>query len=146
MKYLDYAGLQTTWKAINPHVCFYGVCDTTGSVQAKWVAVSGMSDIVAGTRVLVRFTYANTAAAPTLQISSTHLNINNNPACLIVDEEGKSLSHIVAGMLHGLCEFVYDGNGHWVLLSNKAANQIIYTEGSTEPEGEPGMIWLKKKQ
>ena len=146
MRYLDSVGLRTTWSEMHPHVCFYGVCNTMGSVQAKVVEVSGMLSLTTGVRVLVRFAQANDHAVPTLQITSAKMNQTTSPAYPIVDEDGNTLSAAVAGVLHGLCEFVYDGNGHWVLLSNKATNFIVYTENSAEPLGEPGMIWLKKKE
>ena len=146
MRYLDYVGLRTVWAEMHPHVCFYGTCSTLGSVQAKVANVSGLLDLTIGTRVLIRFEQTNTQAVPTLQVRATNLNSSSDLAYPIVDEDGDTLSAAVAGVLHGLCEFMYDGAGHWILLSNKATNQIIYTETSTEPQGEPGMIWLKKKE
>ena len=145
MRYLDSVGLRTAWTDMHPHVCFYGTCSTMGGVQAKVANVSGMLDLTAGTRVLVRFAQANTQAVPTLQVRSANLAQSSDLAYPIIDEDGNTLSAAVAGVLHGLCEFIYDGDGHWVLLSNKATNQIVYTETSEEPLGEPGMIWLKKK-
>lgn len=145
MQYLDYVGLTKVWEEMHPHVSFYGVCTTLGSVQAKVVNVSGLRDIVAGTRVLIRFENENSATTPTLEINSNGLDNSKRAAYPIIDDNGNTLTYVSASKISNMCEFVYDGDGHWVLLSNKPVNQIIYTDGSDEPVGEPGMIWLKKK-
>lgn len=145
MRYLDSVGLQTAWNEMHPHVCFYGTCHTTHDVQAKDVTVSGLHTLIPGTRVLVRFVEENTHATPTLQVRSANLDSNFNRAYLIIDEEGNTINQAVVGILRGLCEFIYDGEDHWVLLSNKATNQIVFTTDSAEPLGVPGMIWLKRK-
>lgn len=48
----------------------YATCSTSGSTAAKTCSITGFS-LVTGARVIVRFSYANTAANPTLNVSST---------------------------------------------------------------------------
>lgn len=48
----------------------YGTCSTSGSTAAKTCSITGFS-LVTGARVIVRFSYANTASSPTLNVSST---------------------------------------------------------------------------
>ena len=145
MKYLDYVGLEETWKNMNPHVYFFGVCSTPGDVQAKTVIVEGLKDVVAGTRLLVQFNNQNTMGTPTLEVNSAGLPSSSRIAYLIVNENGETLNQVTANALYNMCEFIYDGNGHWVLISNKYSNRIIYTESSAEPKGDAGMIWLRRK-
>lgn len=47
----------------------YGVCDTAAGTAAKTVSIAD-TVLVEGAQVIVRFTNGNTAASPTLNISS----------------------------------------------------------------------------
>lgn len=49
----------------------YGNCATAAATVAKVVTVSGFDELLAGVTVHVRFAYTNTAANPTLNVSST---------------------------------------------------------------------------
>lgn len=145
MKFLDFEGLSNLWDEMNPHVIFYGVCNTPGNQQAKTVTVNGLTNVVNGTHLIVKFTEKNTEATPTLSVNSNSLK---TPAVTstISDENGKTLSSVTAGYLNKYCEFIFDGDTHrWVLISSQFGNQVIYTETNTEPAGEDGMIWMRKK-
>lgn len=48
----------------------YGECSTGADTAAKTVSISGFA-LAAGVTIQVKFTYANTAASPTLSVSST---------------------------------------------------------------------------
>lgn len=144
MKYLDYVGLSTFWDEMNPHVIFYGICDTLPSVQNKSVTVEGLSQVTEGTRLIVKFTYKNTEHTPTLTVVS-HGNETIMSTVPIIEENGSTISAAGAGKINGYCEFIYNGSGYFVLISNNYSNQIIYSESYVEPAGEEGMIWLKKK-
>ena len=48
----------------------YGTCSTAAATAAKTCSITGFS-LVTGARVTVRFSYANTAANPTLNVSGT---------------------------------------------------------------------------
>lgn len=58
----------TVSNAYNP--LNYATCATAAATAAKTASITGYS-LVAGKQVRVKFTYANTASAPTLNISST---------------------------------------------------------------------------
>ena len=143
MNYLDYTGLTKVWDEMNPHVIFYGVCETASTTQQKEVVVNGLSKIDEGTHVIVKFVNPNTHGEPTLHVVSNACS--NVAAAQIVDEDGKTISDVMAGCIKNYCEFVRDGDGYWVLVSSQFGNQVIYTDTSAEPPGEEGMIWLKKK-
>lgn len=52
---------------------FYGACTTAANTQRKTVTISGFgaSNLVDGTRIVVRFQYGNTAASPLLSVTGT---------------------------------------------------------------------------
>lgn len=90
----------------------FGVCSTGASTAAKTVSItSGDVTLETGLRVIVKFTYANTATtAPTLNVNSKGAkNIYHNGA-QITTGANKSL-------LAGTVEFVYDGT-QWQLVGN----------------------------
>lgn len=47
----------------------YGTCGTTASTKAKVVTLADFSEYVTGITIHVKFTYANTAASPTLNVN-----------------------------------------------------------------------------
>lgn len=142
MKYLDLVGLTNVWNEMIPHVIFYGTSSTLSNVQEKLVMTSGLHQIVEGTRLIVRFENANTHETPTLEV---RLSDGTSQTYPIIDENGNTISKAGAGRIRNYCEFLYNGSGYWVLISNNFDTQIIYTANSAEPAGDEGMIWLKKK-
>ena len=48
----------------------YGICDTAANMATKTVSIPGFT-LNTGTTIHVKFTYANTASSPTLNVSST---------------------------------------------------------------------------
>lgn len=64
-RYLDGVGFNGT-----ANISHYATCTTSGGTAAKVCSITGFS-LVTGARVIVRFSYANTAANPTLNVSST---------------------------------------------------------------------------
>ena len=60
--------------AVFDMVDWYGVCNTSSSTRAKTVSISGFTSdsLFEGTRIVVRFTYAQTySGTPTLNVNST---------------------------------------------------------------------------
>lgn len=49
----------------------YGTCSTGASTQTKEVVLSAFDDFLTGITIYVKFTNANTAASPKLQVGST---------------------------------------------------------------------------
>lgn len=76
----------------------WATCATAASTTAK-VATAAAFTLKAGSRVTVKFTSANTASAPTL-------NVNNTDAKALKKPNGNTFTNIVAG---GVYAFVYDG-------------------------------------
>ncbi|MSA01026.1 hypothetical protein GKG47_11955 [Lactonifactor sp. BIOML-A3] len=64
-RYVDGVGFKG-----DSNIHHYGVCTTSASTAAKTVSISGFS-LLTGSRAIVKFTYGNTVASPTLNISST---------------------------------------------------------------------------
>lgn len=82
----------------------YGECSTAAATAAKVVSCADFTELYSGATILVNFTSANTASAPTLDVNGT-------------GAKNVILSgSIPVTALSGLCEFVYNGTG-WVVLS-----------------------------
>lgn len=82
----------------------YGECTTAAGTAAKVVTCTDFTTLYTGATILVNFTSANSASAPTLDVNST-------------GAKNVVLSgSIPVTALSGLCEFVYNGTG-WVVLS-----------------------------
>ena len=84
-------------------IIHYGTCSTAGATAAKQVTCANFSALAAGSRIIVTFTYANTASNPTLNVSGSgakaiyHKDTNISPSALTAN---------------GTYEFIYDGNNH----------------------------------
>lgn len=76
----------------------WATCATAASTTAK-VATASDFALKIGTRVAVKFTYANTATAPTL-------NVNSTGAKALKKANGAAFTNVVAG---GVYTFIYDG-------------------------------------
>ena len=89
----------------------YASCSTAAGTAAKAANVtSGTPTLETGLHVFVKFTNANTAASPTLNINSTGAKaITYDGSVITTDTEKLSL-------VKGLCEFVYDGT-NWNLIN-----------------------------
>ena len=62
----------------------YGVCSTAGATAAKTVTVSGVSELVTGAEVVVKFTNKNTVDNPTLNVNSLGAKAIYNDGAAIV--------------------------------------------------------------
>jgi len=75
MAYLDSNGVQYLWSKIKSYVSgktapLYGTCATAQGTVAKTTTISGVTELVTGMTIHVRFTNANTVANPTLNVNS----------------------------------------------------------------------------
>ena len=95
---------------------FYGTCSTAAATAAKAVTCSNFT-LASGKRIAVKFTYANTAASPTL-------NVNNTGAKTIkADDSSKSLAELwQAG---AVVDFVYDGT-NWIVTDPAVATDASF--------------------
>ena len=82
----------------------YGECSTAAATAAKVVTSTDFTELYTGATILVNFSSANTASAPTL-------DVNGTGAKSVI-----SSGSIPVTALSGQCEFVYNGTG-WVVLS-----------------------------
>ena len=115
-----------TWTT--PTIKHYATCSTSASAAAKTASISssyGSSiNLSSGLRVAIKFSSANTASNPTLNLNSKGAkNIYHNGA-QITTGENKSL-------LKGVCEFVYDGT-QWHLIGNYINSQYTAYVGAVD--------------
>ena len=87
----------------------YGTCGTAAATAAKVASVTGTVSLVAGMCILVKFTYANTASSPTL-------NVNGTGAVAIKRYGTTDASTSAAGSwnANSIVQLVYDGT-YWIL-------------------------------
>lgn len=99
----------------------FGTCSTAAATAAKTVSVtSGTFSLEAGARVTVKFTNANTAGTPTLNVNSKGAKNIFHKGAQITTGSNKSL-------LAGAVDFIYDGT-QWHLIGN-----YIDTNDNTYP-------------
>ena len=100
-RYINGAPFNGSANAIN-----YAVCSTAASTTAKAVSISRFS-LVTGAQVRVKFSYANTASAPTLNVGSSGAKRMSYKGSLITNA---NFSFSTAKIY----TFTYDGT-YWVL-------------------------------
>lgn len=109
-KTFRYSG--TKWIAIKTHlVSNYGVCSTASDTAAKAVTVSNKSfKLERGARVIVKFTYYNSASNPTLNVNGTGAKSIAKYSNVVPGN-----SAIESWVNGSTLEFVYDGTS-WAWL------------------------------
>lgn len=92
---------------------YYATCSTPAATAAKVATISGQTfNLITGARVIVKFTYANSAASSTLDVNETGAKpIYYNGAAI-----GKSVTDA-----NGTYEFVYNGT-QWELIGDLDTN------------------------
>jgi hypothetical protein len=89
----------------------FGTCSTAAGTAAKTVSITtGTFSLEAGARVSVKFSSANTASTPTL-------NVNSKGAKNIFHKGAQIASGSNKSLLAGVCDFIYDGT-QWHLVGN----------------------------
>ena len=89
----------------------FGTCSTAAGTAAKTVSVTtGTFNLETGARVSVKFSNANTAETPTL-------NVNSKGAKNIFHNGAQITTGANKALLAGICDFVYDGT-QWHLVGN----------------------------
>lgn len=97
------------------NIVHYGTCSTAVGTAAKAVTLTGFS-LVAGSRVMVKFTNGNSAASMTLNVSSTGAKSISRCGSVITDARKLKF---VAGEV---AEFVYDGTNYEILSMNELSD------------------------
>lgn len=88
---------------------WYGTCSTSASTTAKSVTLArGTLNFTAGAKIAVKFSYTNTASAPTLTINSTTKNIK------YIDSDGNVSTPLIWWNAGDVVEFTYDGT-QWLM-------------------------------
>lgn len=108
----------------------YGTCSIAAGTAAKTVTItSGNFQVVAGLRVAVKFTNANTANNPTLNVSGS--TTGSTGAKNIFVNGTQITTGANKGMLKGVCIFIYDGT-QWHLIGGgsdyTAGNGLTLTD------------------
>lgn len=87
----------------------YGTCSTSASTTAKSVTLTrGTLNFTAGAKIAIKFSYTNTASAPTLTINSTTKNIK------YIDADGNVSTPLIWWNAGDIVEFTYDGT-QWLM-------------------------------
>lgn len=89
----------------------YGTCSTAASTAAKTVSITGFPSLEAGAMVAVKFTYTNTVANPTLNVTSTGAKNICQYGTTVVGSAANTSWKAGAVVI-----FVYDGTS-WVSMS-----------------------------
>lgn len=88
---------------------WYGTCTTSASTTAKSVTLArGTLNFTAGAKIAVKFSYGNTASAPTLTVNSTTKNIK------YIDADGNVSTPLIWWNAGDVVEFTYDGT-QWLM-------------------------------
>lgn len=88
---------------------WYGTCSTSASTTAKSVTLArGTLNFTAGAKIAVKFSYTNTASAPTLTVNSTTKNIK------YIDADGNVSTPLIWWNAGDVVEFTYDGT-QWLM-------------------------------
>ena len=88
---------------------WYGTCSTSASTTAKSVTLArGTVNFTAGAKIAVKFSYKNTASAPTLTVDGTTKNIK------YIDSDGNVSTPLIWWNVGDVVEFTYDGT-QWLM-------------------------------
>lgn len=112
----------------------YGVCSTAAGTAAKTVNITSgtfptLDASATGTRITIKFTNANTASTPTL-------NVNSKGAKGIYYKGTQITTD--SSVLQGICDFIYDNANGWNLLEN-----LDNTTGATNDASKLFIIGAK---
>lgn len=106
---------------------FYGTCGTAAATAAKVVTCADFTsaDLVAGTKISVKFTYSNTASSATMNINSTGAKSIMGYGTTAI---GKDIPN--SWVANSVVGFTYDGT-NWLLDEYNPYASNIYQEQST---------------
>lgn len=114
----------------------FGTCSTAAAAAAKTVSITtGTFSLEAGARVSVKFSNANTADTPTLNVSNSGAKYIFHKGAKITTGENKKL-------LAGACDFIYDGT-QWHLIGNYIDTNTTYSDmkgATSSAAGTHGLV------
>ena len=95
----------------------YGTCTTSGSVTAKVVNSDDFGELKKGACINVKFSYANTATSPTMNVNGT--------GAKSIKKYGTTGSMAYMWYTGEVVQFVYDGT-YWVMVDGGTATTTYY--------------------
>ena len=121
----------------------YGVCSTAAGTAAKAVSITSgtfptLDANANGTKISVKFTNANTAGTPTLNVNSKGAKNVYHKGAQITTGDNKAL-------LAGVCDFIYDNDTGWHLVGNYIdtnTHTITGVKGDSESSYRTGNVNL----
>ena len=109
------------------NVTRYATCSTAAATAAKTASVtSGTFSLITGARVTVRFTYANTASSPTLNVGET--------GAKPIYWHNVAIPSTQYWSAYSTLDFVYTGNA-WELVGIAKDNNNTYVKATTSKDG-----------
>ena len=106
----------------------FGTCSTAAATAAKTVSITdGTFSLEAGARVSVKFSKANTADTPTL-------NVAKKKKKNIFHKGAKITTGVNKALLAGVCDFIYDGT-QWHLIGNYIDTNTTYSAATQSSAG-----------
>lgn len=113
----------------------YGTCDTDADVPTKVAVISGFDTLETGVTVHIKFTYGNTAGAPTLKIKASASDTSTTPAKDIVNT-----IYLIGKFPPSVLSLTYDGY-QWRVNDGFAIN----TAGSEDTSDKIFLIGAKNQ-
>lgn len=102
---------------VSGHTVFYGTCTTTGATTAKTVNCADFTKLESGACIRVKFSYANTATSPTMNVNGT--------GAKSIKKYGTTASMGYMWYMGEVKDFVYDGT-YWVMVDGGTATTTYY--------------------
>lgn len=96
----------------------YGTCTTSGSITAKVVNSDDFGDLKKGACINVKFSYANTATSPTMNVNGT--------GAKSIKKYGTTGSMEYMWYAGEVVSFVYDGT-YWMMIDGGVATTTYYS-------------------
>lgn len=96
---------------------YYGTCSTSSATAAKVVNVEGAFVLEVGAAVDVRFTYTNTASAPTINVNGT--------GAKAIKKYGSTAPNTNQWYANSIVRFIYNGS-YWIMQNGTTATTTYY--------------------
>lgn len=131
---MSYAGIFTDKNNTDHPVtsALYGTCDTAATTAAKVVTCADVDVLTSGMTIRVKFTNANTAASPTINVNSTGAKtVYRFGTTAPVDGDSWKAGEVVELLYDGTYFYMVsadDIGGVYAALADKADNDIIAAE------------------
>ena len=129
--YVDVADINGNMDTLDAAFALYAVCSTAAATAAKTATISGFK-LFTGAVAYIKFSVKNTAANPTLNISSTGAKAIQYQGAAI------SSSYLNANRTYA---FVYDGSVYQLIGDiNTDTKYSVFTGATTSAAGKTGLV------